>query len=62
MEGRVRKLVRELKEGEPVIVRNFGAGEKWLKGTVEKRVGFTNYRIKVGILIRSSRIRGVRES
>ena len=47
IEGKVRKPVRELEEGDSVFAKNFGSGQKWLRGVVQERVGYTNYRIKV---------------
>lgn len=41
------KPLRSFAEDDPVFVRNFGDGEKWLPGTVELCQGPVNYRIKL---------------
>ena len=41
------KKVKNFSEADPVWIRNFGEGEKWLAGTVIKRIGAVNYHVVV---------------
>jgi hypothetical protein len=38
--------IREFEVGQSVYVKNYGNGPRWLKGTVEKRVGTCRYLVK----------------
>ena len=44
-EREVEGTVRVFKEGDKVWARNYGAGDKWIAGTVERKVGNVTYEI-----------------
>ena len=46
-EQTVHRRLRKFNEGDSVMVRNYGRGEKWLPGKISKILGTRNYMVQV---------------
>ncbi len=44
----VKRNLRDFGIGDPVWVRNFGAGEKWIIGIVQGKMGAVDYIVDLG--------------
>ena len=47
-ERTANRHLRQFQEGETVLVRNYGAGDKWLPGKIAEVLGTRNYMVQVG--------------